>query len=195
MSRARRGTRPFRCRGPRPPRRRARATHARWRATSTARTSGCAATVDTAAVTSGPRISALTSRPSIVVTPSSTRDRALARERARTRGSSSSATPRFERGQRDRAVHRARVEHLADPSSPRRRARSSTSPNPTGRRSRRPSRRRSPLTAHPSTRARSSANSGIRRRRPPASPAPCSRRRSRWPRPPPPSRCGGRRGS
>ena len=90
---ARPGTRPFRCRDlrPRPPP--CSATHARWRATSTARTSGCAETVDTAAVTSGPRISALTSRPSIVVMPSSTRDRAAraairrtpARRRARRR--------------------------------------------------------------------------------------------------------------
>ena len=158
---ARPGTRRSRCRGPRPRRRPCSATHARWRATSTDRTPGCAATVDTAAVTSGPRISALTSRPSIVVTPLS---RVIVRL-PRDRGARVTVVERgaaLERGERDGAVHRAGVEHLQTELRTRRRARSSTCPTPTGRRSRRPSLRAAgaPFVTAPVRRARSSANSG-----------------------------------
>ena len=87
-----RGTPPSRYHALRPRRHRARPTHARWRATRTSRTDGCADTVDTAPVTSGPRISSLTSRPSIVVMPSSTAIVCCAAMRAQA-ASSSRANP------------------------------------------------------------------------------------------------------
>ena len=130
------GTRPCRCRGPRPlPRRGARPTRAGC-ATSTSRTAGCADTVDTAAVTSGPRISALTSRPS-------RRRHARPRARSPLRGQRP-RTPRRRRSHRRARAPRAsprgtsrRCRAPAARARPRRRARRSTSPSPTARRSRR----------------------------------------------------------
>ena len=109
-------------------------------------------------VTSGPRISALTSRPS----SASRRPRpSIACCRGDRRHAASSSSRRelaLEHGERDRAVHRAGVEHVEPERGGDRRARPSTCPSPTG-----PSiattiaavTRRAPVST-----ARSSANSG-----------------------------------
>ena len=128
-------------------------TQARCRATSTDRTPGCAETVGhrrghLRAPDLGAHVATVDRRHAAL-----DRDRVLLRER----GAGRLVVERdaaLERGERDRPVHRAGVEHLEPERATRPRGRSSTSPTPTDRRSRRRARRwrragRSPRTREP----------------------------------------------
>ena len=103
---------------------------------------------------------------------------------------SARSTPGPQHRQRDGAVHRTGVEHLEPERGRDPTRRSSTSPTPTARRSRRPGRIRS--REH---RLEVGLEARVRTPRSRRSPAPSSPRSRRARRPRPPSRSGGRRGS